>query len=192
MSPTSTTPPTPSNSLPRSCTHIVRTCAESHRSPAQVLFLAPYAVLPPLMIPSGSTGGAPLPGCSTRWRGENRQAWHPVRGARSIGIGDQRSGDRCVAPPPSYPSTPCGSPSRHSRPGDPQGVESKCLCLYIGLRHYVSRPMPMERASFRMPVCWWFGALCRASDSSDNIACLLPCSPPPRQPANSNIGIREN
>ena len=35
---------------------------------------------------------------------------HP-KGARSIGIGHPRSGDRCTKTLP-YPSTPCGSPSR--------------------------------------------------------------------------------
>ena len=66
MSPTSTTPPTPSNRpTPPGRTHIVRTCAESHRSQAQVLFFgAPYAALPPLMIPPGSDSEAPRQGCS--------------------------------------------------------------------------------------------------------------------------------
>ena len=36
---------------------------------------------------------------------------HP-KGARSIGIGHPRSGDRCTKTLP-YPSTPCGSPSRN-------------------------------------------------------------------------------
>ena len=31
--------------------------------------------------------------------------------------------------------------------GDPQGVEPSCMRLYIGHRHFVPRPMPMERAS---------------------------------------------
>ena len=77
---------------------------------------------------------------------------HP-KGARSIGIGHPRSGDRCTMTLP-YPLDPlrvtgkedfCSATRKGSR-----GINH---ALYIGLRHYVARPMPMERASLRMPVC---------------------------------------
>ncbi len=34
--------------------------------------------------------------------------------------------------------------------GDPQGVGTRNKLSYIGLRHFVTRPMPMDRASLRM------------------------------------------
>ena len=72
----------------------------------------------------------------------------PLAGARSIGIGHPRSGDRCVAPHPCS-TTPPGC--RRAEPpfsATPDGVEAYGVCLYIGRRHFVPRPMPMERASY--------------------------------------------
>ena len=54
---------------------------------------------------------------------------HPDRGARSIGIGHPRSGDRCTEPQPTT-STPCGSPSTHlqcRRPARGRGM----MCTLI-------------------------------------------------------------
>ena len=54
---------------------------------------------------------------------------HPDRGARSIGIGHPRSGDRCTEPQPTL-STPCGSSSRHlqcRRPAKGRGM----MCTLI-------------------------------------------------------------
>ena len=53
----------------------------------------------------------------------------------------------------------CSAPPLHLDPdrgrradtpysGDPQGVEPSCMRLYIGRRHFVPQPMPMERASY--------------------------------------------
>ena len=40
--------------------------------------------------------------------------------------------------------------------GDPQGVGIRNKLSYIGLRHFVARPMPTERASLRMRLrCRW-------------------------------------
>ena len=50
--------------------------------------------------------------------------------------------------PPLPPRPLVGRRAGNPSFGDPQGVEALCVRLYIGLRHFVPRPMPMERASF--------------------------------------------
>lgn len=72
----------------------------------------------------------------------------PLRGARSIGISHPRSGDRCIAPHLSTTTPPGCRRAEHPFPATPGGVEAYCVCLYIGRRHFVPRPMPMERASY--------------------------------------------
>ena len=60
---------------------------------------------------------------------EEWRTMHPDRGARSIGIGHPRSGDRCTEHQPTT-STPCGSPSTHlqcRRPTRGRGM----MCTFI-------------------------------------------------------------
>ena len=50
--------------------------------------------------------------------------------------------------PPLPPRPLVGRRAHNPSLGDTQGVVASCERLYIGLRHFVPRPMPMERASF--------------------------------------------
>ena len=92
---------------------------------------------------------APLRGASPTRPIEPRSSGRaPLRGARSIGIGHPQSGDRCVAPHPCSTTPPGCRRAEIHFPATPDGVEAYCVCLYIGRRHFVPRPMPMERASY--------------------------------------------
>ena len=97
-----------------------------------------------------------------------RQSWAtqtggaPLRGARSIGIGHPRSGDQCIAPHPSTTTPPGCRRAEPHFPATPGGVVAYGVCLYIGRRHFVPRPMPMERASYG---CWGAGE--RAGGSTE-------------------------
>ena len=92
---------------------------------------------------------APLRGASPTRPIEPRSSGRaPLRGARSIGIGHPRSGDRCIAPHPSTTTPPGCRRAEPHFPATPGGVVAYRVCLYIGRRHFVPRPMPMERASY--------------------------------------------
>ena len=65
---------------------------------------------------------------------------------------DISDSDRCIAPHPSTTTPPGCRRAELPFPATPGGVEAYCVCLYIGRRHFVPRPMPMERASLRMPI----------------------------------------
>ena len=92
---------------------------------------------------------APLRGASPTRPIEPRSSGRaPLWGARSIGIGHPQSGDRCVAPHPCSTTPPGCRRAESPFPATPDGVEAYCVCLYIGRRHFVPQPMPMERASY--------------------------------------------
>ena len=71
---------------------------------------------------------------------------HP-KGARSIGIGHPRSGDRCTKPLP-YPLDPLWV-AEQSLQRHPSGVGIACIARSTGHRGYAPRPVAMERAPTR-------------------------------------------
>jgi len=91
------------------------------------------------------------------------------QGARSIGIGHPRSGDRCVATHP-YHLDPLRVAEQTSLPSATRKGSCRfSQSLYIGLRHYVARPMPRERASFGCRYyCQSLVYLGKTSDLSDS------------------------
>ena len=81
--------------------------------------------------------------------------------------------------------------AEHPSPlGDPKGSWRICLFLYIGLRHFVPRPMPMERASFgcRNTIHFMASIYSALSDLSDNVARPMRSTPVGVHPRLSVIG----
>ena len=102
---------------------------------------------------------------------DRQAALHPDRGARSIGIGHPRSGDRCTAPHPA-PSTPAGR-RRAEIPlhDDPQGVETYLVWII-----HRSSALRASTDAYGAGILSDAGVLCepislgRASDASARIA----------------------